>query len=190
MDDIASLHRSSLEATRRTVLGIESGQLGQATPCEGWDVRALLNHVVSGNLWAAELVRGRTIEDVGDALDGDVLGSSPLDAYDRSAAEAAAAFEAPGSLAAPCAVSYGPVPGEVYAGHRFLDVLVHGWDLAVATGQDTSLDPTLVDACLDVIGPQRDMLRASGMFGEERVVPTGASPVDQLLVTLGRQPRR
>jgi uncharacterized protein (TIGR03086 family) len=77
-----------------------------------------------------------------------VLGGDPLSAYDASAQVAAAAFEAPAALDAPCAVSYGPVPGSVYAGHRFIDVLIHAWDLAVATGQDTTLDIDLVEACL------------------------------------------
>ena len=36
-------------------------------------------------------------------------------------------------------MSYGPVPGSVYAGHRFIDVLIHGWDLAKATGQDATI---------------------------------------------------
>jgi hypothetical protein len=50
-------------------------------------------------------------------------------------------------------VSYGPVPGSVYAGHRLLDVLVHSWDLAVAIGQDYTLDPELMEACRQVIEP-------------------------------------
>ena len=79
---------------------------------------------------------------------------TPSPAYDASADSAAAAFEAPGALDAPCAVSYGPVPGSIYAGHRFIDVLIHGWDLASATGQPTDLDPQLVDACWDVVRPQ------------------------------------
>jgi uncharacterized protein (TIGR03086 family) len=91
---------------------------------------------VSGNLWAAELTAGRTIDEVDDRLDGDVLGDDPLGAYDASATAAAAAFELPSTLDAPCAVSYGPVPGSVYAGHRFVDVLIHGWDVGIATGQD------------------------------------------------------
>src|SRR5580692_4837016 len=135
MTDIAALHRQALDATRRVVAGVTDAEWTAVTPCAGWDARALVNHIVSGNWWAADLARGRTISDVGSAYDGDVLGDAPLDAYDRSAAAAAAAFEAPGALDAPCAVSYGPVPGSVYAGHRFLDVLIHGWDLAVATGQ-------------------------------------------------------
>ena len=100
-----------------------------------FDVRTLVNHVVSGNWWAGELAAGATIESVGDRLDGDVLGADATAAYDASAEVAAAAFKAPGAMDRPVAVSYGPVPGEVYAGHRFIDVLVHGWDLAVGTGQ-------------------------------------------------------
>jgi hypothetical protein len=54
------------------------------------------------------------------------------------------------------------VPGSVYAGHRFLDVLVHGWDLAVATGQDYALDPELMQACQQIIEPQLDAFRSAG----------------------------
>ena len=56
--------------------------------------------------------------------------TDPLRAYDDSALVAAAVFRAPDAMERPCAVSYGPVPGSVYCGHRFLDVLIHGWDVA------------------------------------------------------------
>ena len=147
MSDIAELHAQALDQTGRIVAGIGPGQWQAGTPCAGWDVRALLNHLVAGNLWAAELGAGATIEDVGDRLDGDMLGADPAASYATSAAAAAATFRRPGALDAPCAVSYGPVPGSVYAGHRFLDVFVHGWDLAVATGQDAELDPVHLQAC-------------------------------------------
>ena len=144
MSDIGELHAQALEQTGRIVAGIKPGQWQADTPCDGWDVHALLNHVVAGNLWAAELGAGATIEDVADRLDGDMLGADPAASYVTSAAAAAATFRRPGAMDAPCAVSYGPVPGSVYAGHRFLDVFVHGWDLAVATGQDPELDPGLM----------------------------------------------
>ena len=187
MVDIASAHRLALESTGRVVAGVRPDQLGLPTPDAEWDVRALLNHVVSGNWWADELARGRTIAEVGDRWDGDVLGDNVVAAYTSSAEAAAAAFEAPGALDAPCAVSYGPVPGSVYAGHRFLDVLIHGWDLAVATGQPRTLDPTLVEACFEVIEPQIDLLKGSGMFGTPVDLPAGADRQTQLLAVLGRR---
>lgn len=187
MADLAELHRRALNETRAVVSRIRDDQLGLPTPDSEWDVRALLNHVVSGNLWAAELAAGATIDGVGGRLDGDVLGPDPLDAYDRSAKAAAAAFEAAGAMDAPCAVSYGPVPGSVYAGHRFLDVLVHGWDLADATGQDARLEPALVAACAEVIEPQLGLLQGSGMFGEALPVSADADEQTKLLALLGRR---
>ncbi len=187
MTSLPELHRSALEATGRIVHGIGAAQLDAPTPCEGMDVRALLDHVIGGNRWVAPLVDGQTIEQVGDRLDGDQVGDDPAASYDASAAEAAAAFERPGAMEAPVAVSYGPVPGEVYAGHRFVDVLVHGWDLAVATGQDRTLDPGLVAACWDVVRPQQDLLRASGMFGDEVPVAGDADEQTKLLAVLGRR---
>lgn len=183
--DITQLHRRALAETRRRVAGITAEQSSLATPCGEWDVAGLLHHVVAGNWWAAELASGSTIEEVGDRFDGDLLGDDALDAYDRSAEAAASAFERPGALSAPCAVSYGPVPGRVYAGHRFIDVFVHGWDLAVATGQSTELDPELVDACWAEIEPQLDMFAASGAFAAAPAsLPT--PPDERLLAALGR----
>jgi uncharacterized protein (TIGR03086 family) len=184
---IAESHRAALAATRRVVAGVDESQWSLPTPCAGWDVRDLVNHVVAGNWWAAELADGRTIEQVGTRLDGDQLGSDPLGAYEQSAEAAARAFEKPGALEAPCAVSYGPVPGAVYAGHRFIDVLIHGWDLAVATGQDARLDTVLVDACAAEVGPQAAVLQGSGMFGGEVVAPPGADTQARLLALLGRR---
>jgi uncharacterized protein (TIGR03086 family) len=187
MEDIALLHRRALDVTGGVVAGIARAQWEAPTPCEGWDVRALLNHVVSGNLWAAELGAGATIEEVGDRLDGDVLKDDALGAYEESARLAGATFEAPGALDAPCAVSYGPIPGSVYCGHRFIDVFIHGWDLAVATAQDTTLDPELVAAAYELLQGQADMVRASGAFGTDLSTPADAGAQQRLLAFIGRK---
>jgi uncharacterized protein (TIGR03086 family) len=186
MTDIAELHAQALDATERVVAGIPAERWHADTPCGGWDVRALLNHVVAGNWWAAELAAGGTIEGVGSRLDGDVLGDDPLASYQASAKAAAEAFRRPGALDAPCAVSYGPVPGSVYAGHRFFDVFIHGWDLAVATGQDTTLDARLVRACEEVLGPQVEAFRAAGALAAALPVAPGDSGQTRFLAMLGR----
>ena len=186
MTDIAELHAQALDATGRIVRGIPADRWDAATPCAGWDVRALLNHLVAGNLWAAELAAGGTIDGVGTRLDGDLLGGDPAAAYAGSAAAAAAVFRHPGALDAPCAVSYGPVPGSVYAGHRVFDVLVHGWDLAVATGQHYALDPKLMQACQQIIEPQLEAFRSAGALGPPLAVPSDASDQTRFLALLGR----
>lgn len=186
--DLPELHAHALESTRRYVAGVGGDQWQMASTCQGWDVRELVNHIVTGNYWAGALGRGRTIEEVGDRLDGDVLGDDPLSEYEASAGDADSAFRAPGAMEAPCAVSYGPVPGEVYCGHRLLDVLIHGWDVAKATGQGTGLDAELIEACWEVVEPQKDMLIGSGMFGTAREAPPGADRQTALLALLGRAP--
>ena len=172
---------------RRFVAGVGDDQWGSSSDCEGWTVRELVNHIVTGNYWAAELAAGLTIEDGGGSARRRRAGHDPLRAYDDSSMVAAAAFRAPGAMEAPCAVSYGPVPGEVYCGHRFIDVLIHGWDVASSTGQDATLDPELVEACFEVIEPQLDMLVGSGMFGTRLDVPDGAGRQTELLAVLGRR---
>jgi uncharacterized protein (TIGR03086 family) len=187
MTTVADWHTRALDATGRVVAAIPADRWRAATPCPGWDVRGLVSHLVSGNWWAAELGAGATIEQAGDRLDGDLLGADPVGAYAASARAASDVFRRPGALGAPCAVSYGPVAGSVYAGHRLIDVLIHGWDLAMATNQDARLDDELVEACRQVAEPQIGMLRASGAFGEGMPVAADASAQARLLAMLGRR---
>ena len=191
MTDIAELHEQALAATGRVVRGVPASRWQAGTPCASWDARALVGHLVSGNLWAAELAAGGTIEDaagrLGPDLAGqDLAGTDLAGSYEASARAAAEAFRRPGALDAPCAVSYGPVPGSVYAGHRFFDVFIHGWDLAIATGQDARLDAALVRACREVIEPQLAAFRAAGALAGPLPVPVGASAQARLLAMLGR----
>jgi uncharacterized protein (TIGR03086 family) len=153
------------------------------------DVRALVNHLVSGNLWAVELVAGKTIAEVGQRLDGDVLGDNPLASYDSSLSAAQSALARPGAMEAICHVSYGDIPAAVYCSHRILDIFIHGWDIARATGQDSTLDPELVDIVYAMFKPQAAMLQASGAFAQPVEVPTESDTQTRLLALLGRDNR-
>jgi uncharacterized protein (TIGR03086 family) len=153
------------------------------------DVRALVNHLVTGHYWAAELSRGKTIADVGDALDGDVLGADPLVAYDAALAQAQAGFSRPGALEATCELSYGDVQVAVYCSHRILDTFIHGWDLARATRQDDTLDPELVRIAYAMFEPHAADLQATGAFGTPVPVAEDTDLQTRLLAMLGRDNR-
>ncbi len=187
MITIADWHTRALDATGRIVAAIPADRWQAGTPCPEWDVRGLVNHLVAGNLWAAELGAGATLDEVGDRFGGDVLGPDPVAAYTISAQAASAVFGRPGALEKQCAVSYGPVAGSVYAGHRFIDVLIHGWDLATATRQDATLGGDLVEACRRTAEPQIGALRSSGAFAGGVPVPPQASSLTRLLALLGRR---
>jgi len=189
--DLPKVHEQALQHTARYVAGVKGDQWDGPTPDDEWDVRALVNHVVSGNFWVAPLVGGKTIEEVGDRYNGDILGDDPSAAYEESAKEAAAAFNAKGAMQAPCAVSYGPVPGEIYAGHRFIDVLIHGWDLAKATGQDYDPDPASVDGARQFLNGFANPDAPAGpdvAFGPPRSVGAGATALDEVVALCGRDP--
>jgi uncharacterized protein (TIGR03086 family) len=185
--DLPDVHARAVANTQRIVDAVTPDKMHNPTPCDGWDVAELIHHIVYGNLWVGPLVAGETIEQVGDRFEGDVVGDDIAAAHRASGAVAVDAFNAPGAMDAPCAVSYGPVPGSVYCGHRFIDVLVHGWDLAVGAGGDTELPPDLVDACIEVILPQADLLGGSGAYGSSSDPGDTVPPQTRLLALLGRK---
>lgn len=185
--NLPDVHARALDFVGPKVAAITNDQWTRDSVCAGWSVRDLTNHLVSGNFWVPELVAGKTIEEVGDRLDGDVLGDDAAAAYNASAAVAAAAFAEAGAMERPMAVSYGPVPGSVYCGHRFIDVLIHGWDIAESTAQDANLPLDLVEACWEVVEPQIDDLGGSGAYGERVQIPADADLQTKLLAVLGRR---
>jgi len=86
-----------------------------------------------------------------------------------------------------CHLSFGDYSGSDYSAQLFMDTLIHGWDIASATGQDTRLDPELVDACLPIAEQLTSQFRSAGVFGENLPVDADASPQQRLLALLGRQ---
>jgi uncharacterized protein (TIGR03086 family) len=186
MTDLRELHRRAAAEFDRRVQAISADQWDQPTPCEEWDVRTLVNHLVSDNRWAPELLAGATIDDVGDAFDGDMLGDDPVTAWEDSIEAALTAFEDDDALDRIVHLSFGDVPAAVYASQRTTDLTVHAWDLARAIGADESLDAELVTYCYETALAQEDLIRASGLFGDPPPGPDDASVQTRLLAFFGR----
>jgi uncharacterized protein (TIGR03086 family) len=183
---LARRHRRACEATRAYVAGIKPDQWRHPTNSEG-DVRGLVSHLAAGQHLAAELLRGRSEAEAGPQFSGDLLGHDPLAAYDAACADAQAEIDAPDVLSRICRLEHGDMPAAVWVSIRLMDVFIHGWDLASATGQDTTLDPELVDAVYAEWAPRAEMLRAGGKFAPALDVPAGASAQARLLALLGRR---
>jgi uncharacterized protein (TIGR03086 family) len=184
--DVATLHRRTVESWEARVDGVAPDGWDAATPCEAWNVRDLVNHVVGEELWAVPLLQGATIEDVGDRFEGDVLGESPTSTCHAAAAAAADAVEAtaPGSKVH---LSYGDEDMEEYVRQLAADHLVHGWDLAVATGGDARLDPELVAEVATWFADREELYRAGGAVGPHLAV--SGDPQTELLAAFGRDAR-
>ncbi|MEU7903586.1 TIGR03086 family metal-binding protein [Actinoplanes sp. NPDC049118] len=134
------------------------------TPCAGWDVRALVDHVVREDLWAAELLAGRSIADVGDRIDGDPLGADPASAWSAASAAARSAADAARDDAV-VDLSAGPTAVDEYLRQLAADHVVHAWDLATATGTNLRIEADLVDAVTAWFAPVRQVYRAGGLVG-------------------------
>lgn len=166
---------------------IRDDQWGLATPCSEWNVRDLVNHLVNEDRWAPPLFEGKTIEDVGDALEGDLLGDDPKTAWHDARAEAVAAVSAEDAMEKIVHVSFGDIPGSEYTMQLLADHVIHAWDLARAIGANETLDPDLVRMCHDVLAPQEQMLRRSGVYGDRVKVAEDADVQTKLLGLVGRR---
>ncbi len=186
-EDPSAHYLLALAGNQRRVEDIAEDRWTGPTPCTEWSVRDLVNHLASEHHWVQELLAGRTIEDVGDRFDGDLLGDDPVRGFEESVRVARAAVQAPRAMEVTCHLSFGDTAAPEYLGQLLVDEVVHGWDLAVATGQDTTLDPTLVAVCWEALEPAREMIRASSSFGDEVEVRAGAPLQSRLLGLLGRR---
>lgn len=181
------LYIRAMEATQRVVHGVTDDQWHSPTPCSEWTVRDIVNHLVSENLWSVELFAGKRIEDVGDRFDGDLVAGDPKDAYARSVAAATSTVGSPGAMEAICHLSAGDEPGAEYACQLFMDTLIHGWDVAKATGQDSRLSADLVAACLPIAERLEHEWRGTSWFADPLPVAAHADPQIRLLALAGRR---
>ncbi|GHE99519.1 TIGR03086 family protein [Streptomyces longispororuber] len=177
------------EQFARRLRAVRPDQWDAPTPCAEWTVRDLVHHLVAEQLWVPPLVRdGATVESVGDAFDGDLLGPDPVAAWDTAAAAAGAAFRAPGALDRTVHLSYGETPARAYCAQMTTDLVVHTWDLARAVGADERLPDDLVAAAAREVAPYAADLAASDLFAPAVEPPPGADEQTRLLCLLGRAP--
>lgn len=187
MPTTGELYVRAMESTRAFVDRVRPDQWHAPTPCSEWDVKQVANHITGENLWAAELFHGKTIGEVGSRLDGDLAGDHPAAAYARSVAAATPVVSASGAMETICHLSFGDYSGSDYAAQLFMDLLVHGWDVARATGQNARLDPDLVQACLPIAEQLTSQFRSAGVFGDNLSVSADTDAQTKLLALVGRR---
>jgi uncharacterized protein (TIGR03086 family) len=159
------------------------------TPCADWDLEALLDHVSDS---AGVLHQAITAGCAGTAplSDDGPPGLDPVCGLQRQTAR----------LLATCAAA-GPAPRLVAIGDRelttnmvalagALEITVHGWDISVACGARQPVPPGLAAVLLPLAPLLITPATRPGLFADPVPVPGQASPGDQLVAFLGRQPRQ
>jgi uncharacterized protein (TIGR03086 family) len=184
---LETTYRRSVEFWKDTVRGV-SDDWSAPTPCTEWNVRDLVNHVVGEDRWTKPLVDGKTIAEVGDAFDGDLLGEDPKSSALAAADEALTAVAERLPASGKVHLSYGEEDIEEYISQLVADHLIHGWDLAAATGQSRDLDPEVVADVTAWFRNREDVYRSSGSIAARPESAAAGNPQADLLIAFGRNP--
>lgn len=182
--------RSDLDAAQQWVAGlmeaVRADQLAGPTPCTDFDVHTLLEHqsAVPGKI--AAVAGGEDPRDLPFRVGIDV--ASLAADYRAHAAAAMTAWDDDDLLTATVTAPWGPAPGGIAVGAFLMETLAHGWDLAVASGQDAEADPALVAKAQSVAEQAlTDDSRGPGMpFGHQVEAGEGAGPTERFAAFLGR----
>jgi uncharacterized protein (TIGR03086 family) len=180
----------ALDVAEDLVAGVPDDRWDAPTPCADWTVRDLVNHLVGGNLLFAGVLGGEptpSLEELGRGQGVDRLGDDPVAAFRVAADTLLAAFRQPGALEQVVTVPVGTVPGIGALHLRLVETLVHGWDLARATGRPPGFPEALAEQELAFSRAKlADVPPGRTPFAPPQPAPDDAPALDRLAALLGR----
>jgi uncharacterized protein (TIGR03086 family) len=186
-----NLHEEMTEAAgaaARTVGNVRPSQFGDPTPCTEWDVRTLLNHLI---LWTSHSAECRARgESVSEELMAKDFAAEPdfAAAYRAQLDRALAAWADPAAWERDLNVMGSATPAADVAALLIAEMVLHGWDLAVATGQSYTVGDKAAGAALAVVEANAELFRQYKGFAEPVSVPAAAPVLDRVLALSGRNP--
>ena len=182
--DILDLFERGTAWTATKIAGA-AGKLDAPTNCDGWDVRRMIDHLLAGHAMFAASASGGEFAPPPDPPPT-LTGDDPAAQYEDARKATAHAFGQPGVLGS----TIGHLPAPQAIGIAFCDNLIHGWDLAVSTGQDAAMPDDLATAAFAMLdGNIPDERRDNGLFKRSVPVADDASMQDRLVAYTGRDPR-
>ncbi|MET3960601.1 uncharacterized protein (TIGR03086 family) [Marmoricola sp. OAE513] len=174
--DLLDLYASASEWTLGKATGA-AVRLDALTPCEGWDVGTLMNHMLQTQQYFVGSALGQKVAPpAGEPPQ--LLSDDPIDDFLRAREEMLRVFGTPGVIE-----RTGPALGIAFA-----DQLLHGWDLAKSMGQSGAMPGDLAETAYGLVHGSFTDEQRQGVFAPEIAVPAGASPQDKLLAYAGRDP--
>ncbi|MBB2915174.1 uncharacterized protein (TIGR03086 family) [Streptosporangium becharense] len=172
------------------ILGIEPGQLDAPTPCEEYDVRGLVNHLL---FWGPSLEGAARKEAVpppaATETDVNLTGGDWATELRVQVGRILTAWSEPAAWEGTTHMG-GPaeLPASLVGGMVVGELVVHGWDLARATGQNPVWDDDLVAYVHEEVAKTAEQGREMGIYGPEVPVQVSAPMLDRVLGLTGRDP--
>ena len=183
MSDISNRYARLAAAMTERVEGVPEDGWDNPTPCPEWTARDLVKHLVDTHAMFGGFV-GLTLEPGPDTA------HDPVGAWSSARDQMHAWLDDPADAQKQFQGLGGPSTLEA-AADRFLgfDLLIHGWDLARATGQDDTIPAEDLPRLWEDTRAWGDQIRSEGACGPELAPPPDATEQEKLLVYLGRDPR-
>jgi uncharacterized protein (TIGR03086 family) len=175
----------SLELAYSFVRQIPDDAWRRPTPCDEWDLRGLVNHMVGSAHMVSYGLTGRAID---ASFYGNHLGPDAIASYRDAIDELVGLYRAdPAILGRSIAMPWASISGADLALMFAADHLVHAWDTARSLGQPTDFDHGLVRRIRAFGDEYAERHRTPGMFDAAVVAPAGATPADALAAFVGRK---
>jgi uncharacterized protein (TIGR03086 family) len=176
------------QRTAEVLAGVTDDQLGLATPCEKMPLHAMVAHIGGLSLAFAAAAR----KDFGPMTDTPPEDDVQIEAdwrtvYPQRLAELAEAWREPAAWQDMTRAGGIDLPGEVAGSVALAEVVIHGWDVARASGQAYDVDEDTVAALLTHL-EQFDAEGTEGLFGPAVAVADSAPPFDRAIAMSGRDP--
>jgi uncharacterized protein (TIGR03086 family) len=183
--------RPATSELARVVGRIRDEQLAAPTPCAGTAVGRMLVHVDGLSVAFARAAAKSAEESTGGIAEDGKLVDGWRERIPAQLEAMADAWDEPSAWSGQTRIGGTDQPGEVCGLIALDEVIVHGWDLATATGQPYAVDDHLAVAAVGFVGPaaEQNPDGIPGLFGPAVRVPADASPLDRLLGLTGRDPR-
>ncbi|MBW0091293.1 TIGR03086 family protein [Pseudonocardia sp. KRD-184] len=174
------------------IRGADPARFADPTPCPGFTVAALIDHMASGMLLAEN--SARRVVRPWDPGSSPVLGGVAHEEWAKACAaqatSTAAAWDDPAAWEGEAHMAETPMPAAMIGSLMTAEFALHAWDLAVATGQRLDVPDDLGRVVLDGVGPVAQMGRDGGWYGPEVPLEDGASAWERALSASGRDPRK
>jgi uncharacterized protein (TIGR03086 family) len=176
-------------AAARTVGGVRADQLAAATPCGDWDLHALLNHMILWTAYSAERrARNEPLPD--ELMDRDFCAEPGFAAaYAAQLDKAVAAWSDPHAWERDLNIMGSPTPAADVAALILAEMVLHGWDVARASGQEYSCGADAAAATLRAVQANAELFRQYKGFADPVPVPQTAPVLDRALALSGRDPQ-
>ena len=164
-------------------------ELAGPTPCGDWDLRTLLNHTILWTSYSAE--RRAHGESVAEELMAKDFTAEPgfRQDYEAQLDRAVRAWSDPGTWEGDIGVMGDATPAADVAAMLIMELALHGWDVARATGQDYTCDEAVAQALIQTVEAQAELFRKYQGFADAVAVPADASTFDRALALSGRDPQ-